>query len=195
MEFGKNNWYSWNHGILKPTWIDQYQLGEGEHKLWCQKHDVLEKCNSLKSSSNSHQFDELQFCAPNQNWFPIVLCHCFLISQGFSSMIQPLNMVLFLRGQWWFPTRPFQSSPGHMQMRPFATMLHLLEYHPVGIGGWNFEPEIETRLLMEEILHQFICGLSRYPISYDGFYTSPGGCLGFLPSTVWIEICVGWNSK
>ena len=121
--------------------------------------------------------------------------HCFLISQGFSSMIQPLNMVLFLRGQWWFPTRPFQSSPGHMQMRPFATMLHLLEYHPVGIGGRNFEPEIETRLLMEELLHQFICGLSRYPISYDGFYTSPGGCLGFLPSTVWIEICVGWNSK
>ena len=44
----------------------------------------------------------------------------------------------FLRGSWWFPTRPLSfSSPGHMQMRPFATMLHLLEYHPV--DQWRME--------------------------------------------------------
>ena len=36
--------------------------------------------------------------------------------------------------------------------------------------------------LMEEFIHQL--RLVVYPIIYDGFNTIPGGCLGFLPSTV-----------
>jgi len=38
-------------------------------------------------------------------------------------------------------------------------------------------------LLMAEILHQLIGSLSDYPIIYKVSYI-PGGCLGFLPSTV-----------
>ena len=39
-------------------------------------------------------------------------------------------------------------------------------------------------LLMEEILHQLRLVVYRvYPMIYKGFYI-PGGCLGFLPSTV-----------
>ena len=39
-------------------------------------------------------------------------------------------------------------------------------------------------LLMEEILHQLIGSLSHYLLIYRVSYI-PGGCLGFLPSTVW----------
>ena len=44
----------------------------------------------------------------------------------------------------------------------------------------GLEPFIEL-LLMEEILHQL--RLVVYPIIYRVIYI-PGGCLGFLPSTV-----------
>ena len=38
-------------------------------------------------------------------------------------------------------------------------------------------------LLMEEILHQLIGSLSHYLLIYRVSYI-PGGCLGFLPSTI-----------
>ncbi len=79
--------------ILKP-WIEHYQLGEGEHQLRCQKHDVLEKWNSLNYSSNSHQFDKLHFANQTISIFFDIFV---LISKSFSSMIQVLKMIPFLR--------------------------------------------------------------------------------------------------
>ena len=50
-----------------------------------------------------------------------------------------------------------------------------------------FSPKFQVNdmmlLLMEEILHQLIGSLSVYHIIYRVVYI-PGGCLGFLPSTV-----------
>ena len=56
---------------------------------------------------------------------------------------------------------------------------------------WSFERRIETILLMEEILHQL--RLIVYPTIYRVLNIS-GGCLGFLPSTVWNNWnCSGWR--
>ena len=47
-------------------------------------------------------------------------------------------------------------------------------------------PSCQLILLIEEILHQMVGSLS---LSHDlqGLFYIPGGCLGFLPSTVWIS--------
>ena len=45
--------------------------------------------------------------------------------------------------------------------------------------------QFSTLLLMAEILHQL--RLVGYPIIYGVFYI-PGGCLGFLPSTLWRHV-------
>ena len=52
-----------------------------------------------------------------------------------------------------------------------------------------YTSQVVRELLVLEILHQLMCGLSHY---LQGLGYIPGGCLGFLPSTVapenvWLE--------